>query len=136
MQNFYILFTHLFTSPILTISEFQYKRNPPPATTNSVCVSQIAYLGNIATPINITIYLDILTSTTGSSTPGDRAASSSTSSAPPSTAAPLAESEDCVTDLPEIPQLQHLSKNRPRKPKRHASSNAAAKVKFIKRAYL
>jgi len=38
------------------------------------------------------------------------------------------ESRDAFTELPEIPQLQHLGKNRPRKPKRHTSSSSTGKV--------
>ena len=38
------------------------------------------------------------------------------------------EEEDKVTDLPEIPQLQHLAKNRPKRPKKHASSKNVVKV--------
>ena len=40
------------------------------------------------------------------------------------------EEEDKVTDLPEIPQLQHLAKNRPKRPKKHASSRNIIKVGF------
>ena len=40
------------------------------------------------------------------------------------------EEEDRVTDLPEIPQqLQHLAKNRPRRPKKHASTKNVVKVR-------
>ena len=38
------------------------------------------------------------------------------------------EEEDRVTELPEIPQLQHLAKNRPKRPKKHASSRNVVKV--------
>jgi len=38
------------------------------------------------------------------------------------------EAEDRVPDLPEIPQLQHLAKNRPRRPKRHASSGSVGQL--------
>ena len=39
------------------------------------------------------------------------------------------EEEDRVTELPEIPQLQHLAKNRPKRPKKHASSKNVVKVR-------
>ena len=40
------------------------------------------------------------------------------------------EEEDRVTDLPEIPQqLQHLAKNRPKRPKKHASTKNVVKVR-------
>ena len=46
-----------------------------------------------------------------------------------STSEKTVEEEDRVTDLPEIPQLQHLAKNRPKRPKKHASSKNVVKVR-------
>ena len=38
------------------------------------------------------------------------------------------EEQDKVTELPDIPQLQHLAKNRPKRPKKHASTRNVVKV--------
>ena len=49
-----------------------------------------------------------------------------------STSEKTVEEEDRVTDLPEIPQLQHLAKNRPKRPKKHASSKNVVKVRAVR----
>ena len=36
--------------------------------------------------------------------------------------------EDTVSELPEIPALQHLAKARPKRPKKHAATRGLAKV--------
>ena len=41
------------------------------------------------------------------------------------------EDNDKVTELPEIPVLQHLAKQRPKRPKKHASSRNVVKVNII-----
>ena len=41
------------------------------------------------------------------------------------------EDNDKVTELPEIPALQHLAKQRPKRPKKHASSRNVVKVNII-----
>ena len=45
------------------------------------------------------------------------------------------EENDKVTELPEIPALQHLAKNRPKRPKKHASSRNVVKVNIISKLW-